>query len=242
MRRSANALSLEPDEAPVSSNETLEANVAAIRVDLNELKTNFSIAIARIDTQIKVAVSELKAEIGVMAEKAASTVERVAGVERQLTEMRAEDKSLRDKVDENYKTLSNKIDENTTTLSNRIEETRKTLTDKIDENHKTVTAKMDENHKTLSAQFITLDGKMTKIASDRAALSWVIGGRGVGRVIPWAICMFGMVTLCFAMLVIGSKEQNAPQEKQATQEQAQLSNESLHDVEKSDEPSSAAPR
>ena len=171
----------------MTSNETLEANVAAIRVDLNELKTDFSIAIARIDNQIKVAVSELKAEIGVMAEKAASTVERVAGVERQFTEMRAEDKSLRDKVDENYRTLNDKIDETRTTLSDRIEETRttlsdkidetrKTLTDKIDENHKTVTAKMDENHKALSAEFRTLDGKMTKIASDRAALSLLIGG------------------------------------------------------------------
>ena len=44
---------LREDEVPVSSTEVLEANVAAIRVDLNELKTDFRAAVARIDGDIK---------------------------------------------------------------------------------------------------------------------------------------------------------------------------------------------
>jgi hypothetical protein len=50
--------------------DVLEANVALIRKDLDELKTDFRAAVIRLDNDIKAAVSELRAEIRAVAAKA----------------------------------------------------------------------------------------------------------------------------------------------------------------------------
>jgi septal ring factor EnvC (AmiA/AmiB activator) len=115
----------ECDEVSVSSNQVLEANVIAIRADLNEMKVDFRAdidelkgdlnelradfraAIARIDNEIRTAVSELKADIRVMAADAERNLEKFAArVDKQflemrqdLRDMRAEDKALRERVD-----------------------------------------------------------------------------------------------------------------------------------------------
>ena len=87
MRRSTNAISLEPDEAPVSSNELLEANVVSIRKDLTDLKADFREAIARIDRDIRAMAADAKSEI-----KGA-----VARFDEQFRELRAECRSLRER-------------------------------------------------------------------------------------------------------------------------------------------------
>jgi len=56
MRSTALALRDEYDEVPVSSTEVLEANIVAIRDNLNELKADFRAAVAKIDNDIKTAV------------------------------------------------------------------------------------------------------------------------------------------------------------------------------------------
>jgi len=107
------------DEAPVSSYEVLESNIVAIRADLNELKTDFRAAVARIDNAIAMAVSRLESEIRAVAAKADSDLKQFAArIESQLSEMRGEDRSQREKIDRNYETLSAKIDATNEKLGN----------------------------------------------------------------------------------------------------------------------------
>jgi chromosome segregation ATPase len=88
------------DEVPVRSQDVLEANVASIRKDLDEFKTDFRAAVIRLDNDIKAAVSELRAEIRAVAAKAESDLKVFANrIESQLAEMRTEDKALRNKID-----------------------------------------------------------------------------------------------------------------------------------------------
>jgi ElaB/YqjD/DUF883 family membrane-anchored ribosome-binding protein len=117
MRSTALAYKDEDDEVPVSSQEVLEANVAAIRVDLNELKTDFRAAVTRIDNDIKNAVSKLEGEIRSMAAKAENDLRgfaarmesQLADMRQDMREMRAEDKALRDRIDKNHETTNAKI-------------------------------------------------------------------------------------------------------------------------------------
>jgi len=119
MRSTVLVLPDEYDEVTVSSIEVLEANVVAIRADLNELKNDFRAAVARIDNDIKTAVQRLEAEIRAAAAKAERDLEQFATrIERQLAEMHADDKALRDKVDDNYQILNAKIDTTNDKLNN----------------------------------------------------------------------------------------------------------------------------
>jgi hypothetical protein len=138
--RTALAHKPEYDEVPVSSTEVLESNVAAMRGELTELKTDFrqhrtefqsavtrlhndikAVAL-RLDSDIKAAVSELRAEIRATAAKAASDLKDFASrVETQLHEMRADYVGLRNKVYMNHETLIAKIDRNFETLSTKID-------------------------------------------------------------------------------------------------------------------------
>jgi hypothetical protein len=68
MRRTANALAVEPNEVPVISNELLEANVVSIGADLTDFRAEFRAVIARIehdirDRKIDTKVDELRADI-----------------------------------------------------------------------------------------------------------------------------------------------------------------------------------
>jgi DNA repair exonuclease SbcCD ATPase subunit len=111
MRSTALAYKDEDDEVPVSSQELLEANVAAISVDLKELRTEFRAAVARLDQRIDAAVAKLEADIRAMTAKAERELKEFATrIEGQLAEMRGDDKSLRERVDRNHDVLSAKID------------------------------------------------------------------------------------------------------------------------------------
>ena len=111
--RTALAYPPEYDEVPVSSIDALESNVVAMHGELTDLKsdfkhhrTEFHAAIARLDNAIKAAVAELRAEIRAMAAKAARALKEFAcRVDEQFREMRAEHKTLREKVDKNYDQL-----------------------------------------------------------------------------------------------------------------------------------------
>lgn len=152
------------DEVPVSAIELLEANVASIRVDVNELKTDFRAAVARVDSDIRNAVSKLETEIRAMAAKAERDLQQFANrIETQLAELRADNKSLREKVDKNFERLSTKIDETNKALG----ETNKALSD--------------------------LSKTVVKIESRLAALLWVTSGLAafltlaitVGKAFKW---------------------------------------------------------
>ena len=100
MRSAALATKDEYDEVRVSSNEVLEANVAAIRADLNELKGDFRAAVARLDSDIKTAVSKLETEIRAMAARAERDLRDFASrVENQIAEVRQEQREMREKFD-----------------------------------------------------------------------------------------------------------------------------------------------
>ena len=106
--RTALAYPFEDDEVPVVS---IEVELTDLKADFKEHRKEFTVAIARIDNDIKSAVSELRAEIRSMAAKAESDLKEFAGrVEQQLREMRADYTRLRERVDTNYVTLSAKID------------------------------------------------------------------------------------------------------------------------------------
>jgi len=173
--RNALALKTEDDEVPVSSIELLETHAAAIRVDLNEFKNNFSNAMSRMDGEAKAAVLRLEAqiyqlgakfaaEIRATAETAKSDLEGLAKrFDTQFQELRADHRSLRDKVDRNHETVLAKIDQ----TNDRIDLTNEKLSD--------------------------LDRKVTTIDSKLTALVWVIGGLGtfitvsvmVGKALHW---------------------------------------------------------
>ena len=110
MRNAALVLRDQYDEVPVSSTEVLEANVASIRADLNELKVDFRAAVARIDSEIKSAVTKLEGEIRAAAAKAERDLQLFADrIEAELSrlrgefaDLRADNKSLREKVDSNF--------------------------------------------------------------------------------------------------------------------------------------------
>lgn len=111
----------------MSSQEVLEANVAAIRGDLNELKTDFRAAVTRLDQRIDAAVSKLETEIRAMATKAENDLKEFAGrIQDQLEAMRADDRSQRDKIDRNYETLNGRIDK----TNDRLDKTNEKL-DKV---------------------------------------------------------------------------------------------------------------
>jgi hypothetical protein len=121
MRSTALAYPDERDEVPMSSQEVLEANVAAIRGDLNELKTDLRAAVARLDQRIDAAVSRLETEIRAMGAKAEKELEEFAGrIEKQIEEMPADD-TQRDRIDDNQEELSGKIDKNHETLNVKID-------------------------------------------------------------------------------------------------------------------------
>jgi chromosome segregation ATPase len=158
MRSTALAFKDEDDEVPVSSQEVLEANVAAIRTDLNELKTDFRAAVTRIDSDIKAAVSKLEGEIRAMSAKAEKELKEFgAGIERQISEMRqdiremrGEDKTLRDKIDKNHETLSAKYD--------------------------VLNAKIDKHHEATQERFATMDRKTDRMDTKLNLLIWLVGG------------------------------------------------------------------
>jgi DNA repair exonuclease SbcCD ATPase subunit len=100
------------DEVPVVSQELLEEKVTAIRVDLNELKTDFRAAVARLDQRVDAAVAKLEGEIRTAAAKAERELRQFADrIEKQIAEMRADDKALRERIDRNHESTTAQITE-----------------------------------------------------------------------------------------------------------------------------------
>ena len=96
MRSAALAFKDEYDEVTVISTEVLEVNVVAIRDNLNELKSDFRAAVARIDNDIKAALVRLQNENRAIAAKAASDLEETSvRIERRLAEMRQDMREMR---------------------------------------------------------------------------------------------------------------------------------------------------
>jgi hypothetical protein len=77
-------------ELPVCTIDVLEANVVSIRADLNELKTDFRAAVA-----------------GIARVERQQLADRIA---TQFSELRADNKSLREGVDNNFQMLLTKIE------------------------------------------------------------------------------------------------------------------------------------
>lgn len=125
MASTALAFKDEHQEVPVSSTEVLQANVASIRADLNELKIDFRGAVERIDHDIKSAVTTLRSEIREMAAKAEKDLERfadhvetqfamvrtdISGLRSEISELRSEQNSLRERMDRGFERLSTRFD------------------------------------------------------------------------------------------------------------------------------------
>lgn len=118
MRRAATAFTVEPDEAPVSSNELLEANVVSIRRDLTDFRAEFRAVIARIDHDIRAMASKAESEIKTAVAK---FDEALRDVRQDFREFRAEGKTLRDKIDATHTSLTAKADGNYASLDQKID-------------------------------------------------------------------------------------------------------------------------
>jgi hypothetical protein len=127
MRSAALAFKDDYEDASVSSQEALERDAGAIRADLNELKADFRAAVKRLDERIDAAVTKLESEIRAMAAKAAKAARSLqqfaTRIEAQLAELRAENKSLRDKVHKSHDLTTAHImalDKSVHSLSTRV--------------------------------------------------------------------------------------------------------------------------
>jgi len=157
MRRTANALAVEPDEVPVISNELLEANVAAIRIDLTDLKADVRAMAAKAESEVKTAI----AGIG----------DQFREVRQDIRELRADNRTLRDKIDENHSSLDKKID---TKLSELCAE-NKTLRDKIDTTHLSLDRKIDNKFDELSGDMKKMLASIANLNAMQKAILWVLG-------------------------------------------------------------------
>jgi peptidoglycan hydrolase CwlO-like protein len=157
MRSAANALAVETDEAPVSSNELLEVNVIAIRADLIDLKAEFRAVVARIDQDIRAMAAKAESEI-----KTA-----VARIDEQFREVRQDIRELRAGVNglqADNKTLRDKIDATRESLDKKIDTTRESLDKKID-------TKFDE----LRADMKEMRASIGDLKGMQKAILWLLG-------------------------------------------------------------------
>jgi DNA anti-recombination protein RmuC len=196
MRRTSQALAVEPDEVPVISNELLEANIVSIRTDLTDLKVEFRTVVA------VAAKMESESKSGF-----ARIDEQFREVRQDIRELRADNKTLRDKIDATQASLSVRIDENHSSLDRKIDATQASLATKIDENYSSLDRKIDATQASLAAKidenYSALDKKIdTEVGELRAdvkemqadikeicvsvadlkgmqkAILWVVGGAG----------------------------------------------------------------
>jgi DNA anti-recombination protein RmuC len=149
-------------EVPVSSTEVLEANVTSIRIDLNEFKTDFRAAVARIDSDIKSAVAKLEMEIRSMAAKAESDLRQFAdSVEARFSELRAERKEFSDRVDTQF---------------SELRADNKYLREKVDKGFERLHTKIDTEIKETHKALIELSQTVLRIDSRQSSILWVGGG------------------------------------------------------------------
>src|SRR5262245_45950700 len=126
MRNAARVLNDYYEEVSVSSLEVLEANVIAIRADLNEHKAEFRAAVAKIDNDIKNAVTKLEAEIRATADRARQDLQLLADrMESQFALLRAEIADQRG----DHKSLSAKVDNHFQIMLTEHKEMRSAITE-----------------------------------------------------------------------------------------------------------------
>ena len=178
MRTTANALAVEIEEVPVSSNELLEANVVAIRSDLADLKTDFRTAGARTDEQFR-------------------------EVRQDIRELRAASETLRDKIDETHSSLDQKIETTRESLDKKIDATREALDKKIDATREALDKKIDTGVGELRADIKEIRADITEMAAGindlkstqktiarlvkglSAIIVIVGGGLGIAKTLGW---------------------------------------------------------
>lgn len=200
MRRTANALAVETDEVPVSSQELLEANVAAIRADLTELKSDVRAIAAKADSELKTAVARID--------------EQLREVRQDTRELRAANETLRDKLDDSHSSLERKIDATHETLDAKIDATRESLERKIDAAHETLDTKIDATREFLDKKIDATGGELradmklmradihqmgasiADLKGMQKAILWILGGLttvvtivggglGIGKALGW---------------------------------------------------------
>jgi len=178
MRRTANALAVETDEVPVSSQELLEANVAAIRADLTELKSDVRAIAAKADSELKTAVARID--------------EQLREVRQDTRELRAANETLRDKLDDSHSSLERKIDATHETLDTKIDATRESLERKLDATGGELRADM----KLMRADIHQMGASIADLKGMQKAILWILGGLttvvtivggglGIGKALGW---------------------------------------------------------
>jgi uncharacterized coiled-coil DUF342 family protein len=119
MRRTTNALAVEPEEALVSSDEPLEANVVvSIRTDLKDLKAEFRAVVARIDHDIRSMAAKAESEIKTAV---ARIDEQFREVRQDIRGLTATNETLRDRINESHSSLDKKIDATRESLDRKID-------------------------------------------------------------------------------------------------------------------------
>lgn len=200
VRRAATALTFEPDEAPVISNELLEANVVSIRADLTDFRAEFRAVIARIDHDIRAMAAKAESEIKTAV---ARFDEQFRDVRQDIRELRVEGKTLRDKLDATHTSLTAKIDGNCASLDKKIDATRDSLDKKIDDTRAALDKKIDTVHTALDRKIDTrcdeLRTDIKDIRSDikeiRADIKAMCGSiadlKGMQKAILWVLGVAG---------------------------------------------------
>jgi chromosome segregation ATPase len=150
MRRTANAVAAEPDDVPVISNEVLEANVVFIRETIARLESESKAAVVRVDEQFR-------------------------EVRQDIREFRADNKTLREKIDATQASLSAKIDGNCSSLDQKISVTHASLSAKIDGIHSSLDKKIDIQGSELRADMKEIRGDISDLKAMQKAIAWFVG-------------------------------------------------------------------
>jgi chromosome segregation ATPase len=182
MRRTANALAVETDEVPVSSTELLEANVAAIRTDLSDLKAEFRAVVARIDQDIRAmaakAESEIKTAVARIDEQFREVRQDVRELRVGMNGLQADNKTLRDKIDATHASLSAKIDGVNSSLDKKIDARSDELRGEIKEVRgeiKDVRGEMKEMRGEMHADRMETRASVAELKAMQKAILWVLG-------------------------------------------------------------------
>jgi hypothetical protein len=112
-----------------------------------------------------------------------------AELKADLRELRADNKSLRDRIEAIHITLRAKIDAVHATLLGRLDATN----NKVDNVHTTLRDKMDRNHAELNDKLGKLTEAVASMRGLQIATIWVLGGVGtvativtaVGKALRW---------------------------------------------------------
>lgn len=95
-------------------------------------------------------------------------------VRTDVRELRADNKTLRDKMDEGFRALDAKIEQRTAALDAKIDQ----RTAQLSADHKSLSERVDEGFRAQDAKFAKLSDDVADIRAMQKAMIWVIGGVG----------------------------------------------------------------